>query len=328
MTKRERLINAFNNEAVDRPPVGFWFHFLKEEDFGRGLEKPELIAKNISSHKEFIEKADPDFVKIMSDGFFLYPSPVLRNLSSAQELKKLVPIGENHQWIKKQLEIVKAVTGFLQDTSSFYNVFSPATFLRIAITEEKLIKYFREDPEAIAFALEVIAQDLVVLSKSVIKEAGADGIYLSVQNPGNGIFTYDEYRKYITPSEKAVLASANKTGGYNILHCCGYNGNKNNLGVWQDYDAKAVNWAVAIENLDLAEGKKFFGDKAVIGGFDNRPDKLLHKGSREEVENFTKALIEKSGERGVIIGADCTIPKDISLERLHWVKETVRTYFS
>ncbi|MDF2986703.1 MAG: hypothetical protein K0R50_2213 [Eubacterium sp.] len=323
MSKRERLLDAFNNKEVDRVPVGFWFHFLEEEEFGKGLDKPELIEINISSHKKFIKAADPDFVKIMSDGFFLYPSLILKNLSGAEDLKKLTPLGKNHEWIQQQIGIVKAVTGFLKDTSAFYNIFSPATFLRIAISDGKLIEYFREAPEAVAFALDVIAQDLIVLSQAVIKEAGAEGIYLSVQNPGNGTFTYEEYRKYITPGEKAVLASANELSPNNILHCCGYNGNKNNLSVWQDYDAKAINWAVTIENLDLAEGKKFFGGKAVIGGFDNRPGKLLHTGSREELEAFTADIVNKAGKTGVIVGADCTVPKDIELERLQWVREAV-----
>ncbi len=323
MSKRERLLNAFNNKPVDRIPVGFWFHFLPEEELGNGLEKPELVEINIASHRSFIEAADPDFVKIMSDGFFRYPSPVLESLSNVQDLKKLTPVGKNHEWLQKQISLVKEVTGFLKDTCSFYNIFSPATFLRIAISEERFIEYFREDPAAIAYALDVIAQDLVILAQAVIEEAGADGIYLSVQNPGNGAFTYEEYRRYITPSEKKVLESANQVSHNNILHCCGYNGNKNNLSVWKDYDAKAVNWAVTIEKLDLAEGKKFFGGKAVIGGFDNRPGKLLHTGSKEEIEEFTRGLVKKAGNDGVVIGADCTVPADIDLNRLHWVRESV-----
>jgi uroporphyrinogen decarboxylase len=193
--------------------------------------------------------------------------------------------------------------------------------LRLAISGEKLIEYIRQDPEAVAYAIDVIAQDLADLSELLIKEARAEGIYLSVQNPQNGEFSFDEYRKYITPSEKLVLTRANEANQNNILHCCGYNENKNDLNVWKDYDAKAVNWAVTIENVDLAEGKEFFGGKAVIGGFDNRPGKILHKGAKEEIEAFTEGIIAKAGKVGVIIGADCTVPYDIELERLQWVKD-------
>jgi uroporphyrinogen decarboxylase len=325
MSNRERLLNAFNNKPVDRVPVGFWFHFVEGEEFNQGAEKIEVFEKNIASHKKFIEATKPDFVKIMSDGFFLYPSDVYKNLNKASDLRTIKPLGKDHPWIQKQVELAKTVVGFLEDTSAFYNIFAPATLLRLAISDEKFIEYFRADADAVAYALEGISEDIADLAELVIKEAGAEGIYLSVQNPGNGEFTYDEYRKYITPSEKFVLARANEASQNNILHCCGYAGNKNNLDVWKDYDAKAINWAVTIENLELSEGKEFFGGKAVIGGFDNRSGKLLHAGTKEEIEAFTEDIIKKAGKVGVIIGADCTVPSDIALERLQWVKDKAST---
>ncbi|WP_346354776.1 uroporphyrinogen decarboxylase family protein [Azotosporobacter soli] len=323
MLKRERLLNAFNNKEVDRVPVGFWFHFLKEEEFYQGLEQRDLIEKNIAAHKAFIEATDPDFVKIMSDGYFLYPSKVYPTLHSAADLRKLTPLGKDHPWIQGQVRLAKTVVGFLNDTSAFYNIFAPSTLLRFAIGNEKFIEYFRQDAAAVADALEIIAQDVATLSELIVTEAGAEGIYLSVQNPENGKISYEEYRRYITPSERSVLSRANAVSENNILHCCGYAGNKNDLTIWQDYEAKAVNWAVTIENLDLTEGKKLFADKAVIGGFDNRPGKLLHSGTKEEIESFAETIITKAGKIGVIIGADCTVPSDIELTRLQWVKDKV-----
>jgi len=325
MKKRERILKAFNNEPVDRVPVGFWLHFLQEEEFNYGLERPGLIEESIAAHKKFIEETDPDFVKIMSDGYFLYPSQVYKNLTKAGDLRNFKPLGKEHPWIQGQVRLAKAITQYLPDTSGFYNIFSPTTLLRFAISNEKFLQFFREDPQAVAYALDVIAQDIGVLSELVIKEGGAEGIYLSVQNPDNAELTFDEYRSYITPSEKFVLAAANGASVNNILHCCGYNGNKNNLLVWKDYEAKAVNWAVTIEGLDLGEGKKFFGGRAVIGGFDNRSGKLLDIGTKEEIQNFTEAIIAKAGKVGIIIGADCTVPRDIKLERLQWVKDKVNS---
>lgn len=324
MSKRERLLKAFNNEKVDRVPVGFWFHYLEEEEFGEALEKPELIERSIQSHKKYIEDLDPDFVKIMSDGFFHYPSTVLKNLNKADKLRSIKPLGKNHPWIQGQVNLVKRVNEFLDDTSSFYNIFSPATLLRFTIGNRKFIDFFREDHEAVIYALDVIAKDLGELSSLVINEGGAEGIYLSVQNPENSEFTFDEYREYITPSEKHVLNIANEASLNNILHCCGYDGNKNDVTLWKDYNAKAINWAVTIEGISLDEGKKIFNGKAVIGGFDSRNGSLIQIGSKEEIEEFTEYLIRESGKVGVIIGADCTVPRGIDIEKLKWVKEKVR----
>ena len=32
-------------------------------------------------------------------------------------------------------------------------------------------------------------------------------------------------------------------------------------------------------------------------------------------------LLAEAGREGVIIGADCTVPSDIDIERLQWVRE-------
>jgi len=97
------------------------------------------------------------------------------------------------------------------------------------------------------------------------------------------------------------------------------------LSLYVHYDAKIINWAVNIENVSLEDGKKLFGGKAVIGGFDNRPNGLLYRGSKAEIEAFTEQLILQSGKTGIILGADCTVPNDIDLNRLEWVRNKAAT---
>jgi uroporphyrinogen decarboxylase len=158
-------------------------------------------------------------------------------------------------------------------------------------------------------------------AETVIKDGGADGIYLSVQNPSISKVSDDEYHKIVTPADKIVLDAANALSDNNILHICGYAGAKNHLDAWTGYKAKAYNWAVNVEGVSLAEGKKLFGGAAVIGGFDNTSDGILYKkGTKQEIEAFTEKLIAEVGKTGVIIGADCTVPDDIDFERLEWVR--------
>lgn len=64
----------------------------------------------------------------------------------------------------------------------------------------------------------------------------------------------------------------------------------------------------------------------MIGGFDNTKNGILYRGTREEVENETKRLLEEAGTTGVILGADCTIPSDTPVERLEWVRKTAKRY--
>jgi uroporphyrinogen decarboxylase len=195
------------------------------------------------------------------------------------------------------------------------------TYMRFATSDELLMRHIKEDPEAVMYAFDVIAQDAALLSELLITQAGCDGIYYCVQNAELNRFTYAEYRKYVTPSDKFVLEHANKFSDNNILHCCGWAGDKNRMEVWQDYPAKVFNWAVFVENMNLTEGKKFFNGKCVLGGFDNRPDGVLCSGTQAEVEVFTEKLIKESGKIGIVIGADCTLPREVDKQKLRWVIE-------
>ena len=93
--------------------------------------------------------------------------------------------------------------------------------------------------------------------------------------------------------------------------------------MWKNYTAKAVNWAVYVENLSLADGKRFFKGRCVLGGFDNTKSGVLYSGTKDEVKAETKKLIDEAGKTGVIVGADCTVPADIAHERFGWVKEAL-----
>ena len=160
------------------------------------------------------------------------------------------------------------------------------------------------------------------MTQRVIEEAGTDGIYLSVQNVQSSTATKEAYQNYIAPSELAVLAEANKVSDYNILHICGYEHHQNDLSYYRDYEAKAYNWAVHTEKISLKEGKDFFGNKAVIGGFDNNTGTLLDSGNKADIARFTVDIIHEIGDTGVIIGADCTVDPQIGLDRLELVRQT------
>lgn len=317
MTKRERLLNAFNNKPVDKVPVGFWFHFPEDMDL-----KNECVA----GHLDYYRKSDIDFIKIMCDGYFDYPNEIIPQIKTASDWKKMKPLGKNHPFIKEQVERAKQIVeGVHGECCVFYNVFCPMSIFRFGTSDEILMKHLSEDPESVLYALDVIAQDAALLSELLITEAGCDGIYYCVQNGEMNRFTYDEYCKYVAPSDLFVLEHANKFNTNNILHCCGWAGDKNRLEVWRNYPAKAINWAVFVEDMDLSKGKEFFGGKCVMGGFDNTPEGLLSSGSKEQVEEFTEKLIEKSGKVGVVIGADCSFERGFDKKRVCWVVEKTKS---
>lgn len=316
MTKRERVIAAMNNQPVDRPPVGFWFHFKPEQAKGQPC---------VQAHLDYYNCIDTDIAKLMCDGYFDYPNPVAKNIKDARDWYDMKPLGPESDFIREQVERVKAVKAGLQsDCLVLYNVFAPFSTLRFGAGDEIVMAHLKEDPAAIAYALEVVAKDNALLCELLFTEAGVDGIYYCVQGGEKDRFTPAEYREYVTPSDLAVLEHANKFGDLNVLHCCGWAGIPNHMEVWQDYPAKAINWACFVENMNLTEGKAFFGGKCVLGGFDNRAQSLIVNGTREEIEEYTRTLVEKAGKTGVMIGADCTLPGTIDVERIGWVVDAAK----
>lgn len=326
-TKRELVLKALHNEKTERIPVGFWYHFLEGDDFNATLKRPELLQKNLEGHRKFKEAFDPDFVKIMTDGLFFLPLD-LEGIETAEDLKSLKPLPEDHPFFEKNIELVKGVREiFGEDTLLFFNEFSPFNQLLAGLGGigrplgiQRVKQFLEQDGEAVAYALDVLAESLNLLTKRVVGKGLADGIYLSVNNPNRAI-PAQIYNAFIAPSERKILESAREISPDNILHICGYAGNKNILSVYQDYPVETVNWAVHAEEIGLAEGKKFFGGKAVIGGFDNVKEGLLYSGTKEEIEAYVDQLLKDAGKEGIIIGADCTVPGDIDIERLKWVRD-------
>lgn len=327
--KKELVLAALNNQPVDRVPVGFWFHFTEVSERQLGLTNPEIITKNLEGHFKFYDAFKPDFVKIMSDGYFGYANEKLRNVKSLADLADLKPLGADHPWIQEQVKLVKTLTDkFGKEVLTFYNIFAPVKYFRLlqSANENAVVaKLIAEDKAAFKKVLDVIAEDVATLSKLVITEGKADGIYFSVQNIPEPSITKEVYQEVIALGEKAILAAANAVSENNILHICGFRGNRNDITWYTDYDAKAINWAVNVEGVALADGKAIFGGKAVIGGFDNTEPGYLYSGTKEQVEAFTEGIVKGAGKTGVILGADCTVPNDIDLNRLEWVRAKAAT---
>jgi uroporphyrinogen decarboxylase len=247
----------------------------------------------------------------------------------ASDLRKIKPIGEKHEWIEKQVVHAKALTGiFGSEVMSFYNLFAPATLFRFGRRkpgQKTLADFVAEDKDAVAYALDVVAQDIAALARRVISEGKADGVYYSTQDPDSRI-SEDTWKQIIVPSDHKALNGANSVSRFNILHVCGYAGSRNNLAHYADYPAQIINWAAVVEGVSLAEGKKLFKGKPVIGGFDNTTDGVLYRGGKAEIEAETERLLKEAGTVGVALGADCTIPRDMDLEHLQWVRDKAAVF--
>lgn len=316
MNKRERVIAAFHGEETDHVPVCMWKHV-----------PPELWDNDeafIQNQLDAYKNTDVDFVKLSADKFFCWPAPVLDGITSAKELYNIRPLGPDHPYIRNQIERTKKIISRLNgECVALYLVFAPLSYLRLQVGYPMMMQLIREDPEAMKYACDVIADDVKALAKGIIEEAGVDGIFYSVQNGEENRFTYEEYRNWVTPSDKKVLDYINTLSDMNAIHFCAWEEIPNRLSVWADYHAPVISWSRYIDMEDIEQAKQHF-QATVWGGFDNRPGTLIYTATKEELEAEVRSLIRQGGKKGYILGADCSIHDELDEERIRWVAEESR----
>lgn len=331
-SRRDLIAKVFNNEKADRVPVGFWHHFLGDEVGADAFAHPELTDKVLAGQADFYKAFQPDLIKIMTDGYFSYPIDELKKpVSSPLDLKDIKPLGRDSDWFRFQIGYArKLVSLYGKKVPLFYNLFAvPRTieFMQASLGHPvDIASWIQDYPEETAHVFDVISKDYAELAKALIEEGGVDGIYLSVNNISYDRLTEDIYEKQVAPYEVRILEAANEAGGSNILHICGYHGFHNHLEWYKDYPFKAVNWAAKVEGVSLKEGKALFHGKAVIGGFGQTEKDVIYTGNKKEIEEETKNILDEAGTTGVVLGADCTIPRDTDVNHLAWVREAADRY--
>ena len=80
----------------------------------------------VEQHLKLYRESDADMIKVMCDGYFNYPNPFIEKVTCAEDWFDLTPLGENHPYITRQVNRVKAIVeGVKDECCVFYNVFCP-----------------------------------------------------------------------------------------------------------------------------------------------------------------------------------------------------------
>ena len=180
-------------------------------------------------------------------------------------------------------------------------------------------------------AVDVIADTEMALMEGLVKEAGVDGLFISVQNAEKNRFTTSQYEKWVRPGDLKVLAFADRMAECNVLHCCGWDadeaGTSNQMEKWKGYPLPVVSWASYVDHIDTNGIRALFPGKTAWGGWDNRMNKnaLIYTGTEKEIKEETLRLIEASGKERFILGPDCSIQCEIDPKRIRWIMEASRS---
>ena len=317
--KKQRIRNAILGKAVDRVPVSWYTHFPDQRD--------NTVADQVAWARE----TDMDMLCVETDGFMQFDCGNT-DMSDPKVLAALRPHRPTDWYIEGQVDRARRIADGLRDGAAVtYMIFTPFSTIKHSTGSEFLVmKLLREHPEAVRHAMEVIEQDNFLLMERLSKEAGLDGIFLSLQNNEIDRYTRREYAELLEPWDDREIAKAKELFPFTVLHLCAWRGVPNRVDVWRRHDCEIVNWAGHIElDLGLHQGRRFFNAKsALMGGFDNRPCGILHWGGEAQIKAYTRQLIENAGTARLILSADCSVQKDTPAEHLRWVAEASAEYMA
>lgn len=327
---RETVLKALHNETVDQVPASFWRHFADNE-FTNAATTPSVLTTNLNGHRDYYQAVDVDFAKTMLDGYFPYPFHGVNDPKNITDLHNLRPIANDDPWLTGQVALAEKQKQIAGSRPTFVTMFSPLFLLKWALIEhyqepllladKRFADMYEEDPQLVLHVLKVISDDQKKVAKALMTTS-IDGIYYSTQEiQDERTSTPKFFEEVMEPTDIDVQNAINAVSPLNILHICGFDGADNHLDWFVNYPLQVINWATETDGYSLAAGKKLFGDRPVMGGLDNSTKGFLYSGTKQQIQDKIHALIAETGNQGVLLGADCTVPRDIDYDHLHWAIE-------
>lgn len=310
MKKKDRVLAAIRKQPVDQVPASFSLHFPEEVRRGQAA---------VDAHISFFRETDCDVLKIMNESLV----PPIGELYTPEGWNQVPTYTKSSPFIKDQLELTRRIL----EAAAGCEAFSLVTIHGICAStihpieprygyvavRKMLCEHLRANPAPVLAAMDRIADamcELVVESAAL----GVDGIYYAALGGEHHFFTDEEFATWIEPYDKRIVETAREVGVYNFLHIC-----KENLNMdrYVRYGALAdvVNWGVYETEFPLAAGRELFPNATIMGGLANRSGVLV-EGSHEEIGGVVQKIITDFGPTGFILGADCTLPTEISYDRI------------
>lgn len=313
MNGRERALRAMEGLPVDHVPMTFFYH---------------MDGMTLEEQLEWYKASEMDLVCLVNDGYEMYPMDL--PTGTVEDFRNIPRLSRDDPYFRGQIDRVnKIIEGLNGEKAITYLFYTPFSMLKHRLGDEtSIMAYWKENKQVLIDAMAVMEEANYLLLRLLKEETDVDGTLVSLQNAEVDRFSPEEYEDYLTRWDISLMAHAKHFFRYNVFHLCSWVGIPNHMQLWKDSDYGCVHWGVHIEkDLDLRQARNFFRDGTVImGGFDNRPQGILYHGAKQEVKEYTKGLIRSAGEVGYFISSDCSVARDVPLERLRWVKEAAMEY--
>jgi uroporphyrinogen decarboxylase len=333
MNKIERVAAVLEGKQPDRLPICFWHHF-----------GPATVSgpKAVEAHIRHVETYDLDFLKVMCDARYPFPSRADGIIEDVADLDRLAPLRGDEDIFGRHLEVLHALSrrfsGELRITTTLFNSWStlrrlmmpdidvhgPPSRARIADQRDvKMSGFLAEAPEVFTKALDAIVETLANFARNCLA-AGADGIYLSVRDDWvdtaengdcpdfrghraqhgreNGTVPFAAVSLYDRLVREGDLKILSAAAG-GTLNMLHVCGTPLDFARFGGYPVHAVNWADRIGGPKIAEVASWLRP-AICCGIDNLG--TLISGTPAEVEHEVIDAVQQAGGRPIIVAPGCT----------------------
>ncbi len=308
MTKFERVQAALKRLPTDRPPYAFWRHFPDVDRNAAALAQSTL---------RFHDRYQSDFLKVTPAGGYAVEDwgcvesdevrpdghrPCARHaVSSPEDWKKIRPVKmESTGWASHLETIIRCVVDKRADCSTMPTVFSPLSLAR-KLSGDRLNYDLKENPQAVADALEAITETILAFAEACFRE-GIEGFFYSIQAASATFHTEDEYRRFGEPHDRRILEAVRDKSKLTIVHAHGERLMFDRLAA---LPAHAWNWDDRRAGPSLRDGQARVTG-GVIGGLDQWT--TLKDGGAEAARAEAQDALDQIDGRGLILGAGCVLP--------------------
>jgi len=299
MNKRELVLSFLDpDEPQKYTPAAFFLHF--DPIYRRGQAA-------IDKHMEFFQYTDMDFVKIQYETLF----PNRPQMQRPQDWVNMPLYLED--FYADQLRIVESlIKQASKEALVIMTLYSP--FMCARFTNDKITEHIKENPAQAKKGLEIITESLMLFVKACVR-LGIDGFYHSTQ--GGESFRCDDialFEESIKPFDLVLMEEINHSCIFNILHVCDFRGQYTDLQPFLDYPGHVVSSGLDLTAATLSTQEVFdlFG-RPFMGGMDRNG--ILVSGDSAEIKRAVEDVLDNAPPK-FILGADCTLPADVSWDNI------------
>jgi len=311
MNKRDLLLSLLDSAKPQTTiPAAFFLHFDPAHHQGQAA---------VDKHMEYFHYTGMDFVKIQYERTF----PPLPQIRRPEDWRKMP--WYQLDFYEPQLQAVEGLANAAKDEALFLvTLYSPFMCATHTAGRELLTRHIQENCQAVKQGMQTITESLMVFVQRCI-DLGVDGFYTSTEGGEAGHFPdVSFFDECVKPYDLALMTEINRRCAFNILHICDYDGSYDDLTRFLNYPGHIVSCPLYLggKKLALDEISRLF-NRPVMGGLDRHG--VLVTGNHRMIRDAVLDVL-RSAPGKFILGADCTVPSDISWDNLRLAIDVAHHY--